>query len=399
MFRFNEEQEYAIQRAVNHIKFDNEQVLQISGDPGTGKTTVMHEIIRRIGIPLERVAPMAFVGQAAINMRIKGLYNAKTIHSWLYDCVEVPVYDELGRPVMDPVYNKPMKRIDFIPRDLRDIDYFIIDEGSTVPLHMKKDIESRGKKIIVMGDINQLPPVGDDPAYLTSGEIIRLTQIMRQAKGSEIITLSKYVLSGYIPTPGLYGNVLVIEKNDLTDQMMADAQMILCGKNKTRDAINDYYRKNILHLHTNLPMFGEKVICRKNNWSIEYDGISLANGLVGTVVRPPDVTRFDGKLFDIDFQPNYMNIVFPDLRCDYKYFVAPRGEKEFIKNSKYSRGEKFEFAYANTTHLTQGAQYSNGIYISEYLHKDIQNNLNYVGVTRFKNAMIYVVPSYKSKYF
>ena len=207
MIRFLPSQEVVIQEAVNHIKFGNEQILQISGDPGTGKTTIMLEIIKRIGIPLERIAPMAFIGQAAINMRYKGLWNAKTIHSWLYEVVEVPVYDEHGNIVMDPVFNKPMTRFDFFPRDLRNIDYFIIDEGSTVPWSMKKDIESRGKKIIVMGDLNQLPPVEDDPAYLTSGRILRLTEVMRQAQGSEIVKLAKFVLAGQIPSPGLYGNV------------------------------------------------------------------------------------------------------------------------------------------------------------------------------------------------
>lgn len=396
---FNKQQEYALQEAVKHIHGEtSEQVLQISGGPGTGKTTIMHEMIKRIGIPLERVAPMAFIGQAAINMRLKGLSTAKTIHSWLYDVIEVQVHDEYGRVVMDPVYNKPVTRPQFIPRDLRDIDYFIIDEGSTVPMSMKKDILSRGKKVIVVGDLNQLPPVGDEPAFLQSGRVIQLTEILRQAKGSNIIQLANFVLNGYTPSPGIYGNVLVIEREDLTDEMINTSQIILCGKNATRDELNNHIRTDILHYHTNLPMFGEKIICRKNNWAIEWDGISLANGLSGTVVRPADVTTFDGKIFSIDFQPNFTNIVFPNIRCDYEYFIAPRQQKEFLKSSKYSTGDKFEYAYAITTHLAQGAQYSNGIYISEFLNKNIQRNLNFTGVTRFKNFMIYVLPP-KRKFF
>lgn len=398
MIRFLPSQEVVIQEAVNHIKFGNEQILQISGDPGTGKTTIMLEIIKRIGIPLERIAPMAFIGQAAINMRYKGLWNAKTIHSWLYEVVEVPVYDEHGNIVMDPVFNKPMTRFDFFPRDLRNIDYFIIDEGSTVPWSMKKDIESRGKKIIVMGDLNQLPPVEDDPAYLTSGRILRLTEVMRQAQGSEIVKLAKFVLAGQIPSPGLYGNVLVIERDQLNDRMMLAAQTILCGKNKTRDQINDHMRR-LLGYHTNLPMVGEKIICRKNNWMIESDGISLANGLSGIVTAGPDIYKFDGKKFTIDFRPNFTEIIFPNVECDYKYFIAPREEKEFLKNSKYSIGNKFEYAYGTTTHLAQGAQYSNGIYISEFLNREIQARLNYTGVTRFKNYMIYVIPNMHPKYY
>ena len=397
---FNPGQEYALQEGVRHIHGNtSEQVLQISGGPGTGKTTIMHEMIRRIGIPIDRVAPMAFIGQAAINMRFKGLLNAKTIHSWLYDVVEVPVYDERGMVIMDPVYNKPVTRPEFIPRDLKDIDYFMIDEGSTVPMNMKQDILSRGKKIIVFGDLDQLPPVGDEPAFFRNGRVIKLTEIIRQAKGSEIIKLANFVLQGGIPSPGIYGNVLVIEPEDLTDEMIMASQIVLCGKNATRDSMNNHIRQDLLHYHTNLPAFGEKVICRKNNWTIERDGISLANGLAGSVIRPADVTRFDGKTFAIDFVPNFTNILFDDIKCDYEYFTAPRAQKEFLKNSKYSIGNKFEYAYTITTHLAQGAQYSNGIYISEYLNKDIQRNLNFTGVTRFKNYMIYVLPPRRSKFY
>ena len=161
MIHFSNEQEQVIQAAVNHIKNSSEQVFQIDGRPGTGKTEIIHEIVRRSGIPINRIAPMAFIGQAAIVMRTRGLTNARTIHSWLYEPVEEEITDEHGNPVMDPVFNKPMKRVIFIPRDLKDIDLFIIDEAYTVPKWMKKDIEFKGKKIIACGDANQLPPVED----------------------------------------------------------------------------------------------------------------------------------------------------------------------------------------------------------------------------------------------
>ena len=70
--------------------------------------------------------------------------------------------------------------------------------------------------------------------------------------------------------------------------------------------------------------------------------------------------------------------------------ISYKGRVE-IKNSPYSVGERFEFAYAITTHLSQGAQYPSGIYIHEYLGKDIQKNLDYTGVTRFKKFLIYVI--------
>ena len=72
MFAFNPEQERVITNAVNHIKNDNsgELVYQFSGKAGTGKTTVIKEIIRRIGIPSHRVAVMTYIGQASIVLKI-----------------------------------------------------------------------------------------------------------------------------------------------------------------------------------------------------------------------------------------------------------------------------------------------------------------------------------------
>lgn len=400
MIIFEPEQEDIIKQGVHHITHDGyKQVFQISGGPGTGKTEVINEILRRSRIPLNRVAPMAYIGQAAIVMRVRGMTTARTIHSWLYDYIEDIVTDEHGNPVLDPVYNKPITKLRPIPRDLDDIEVFIIDEGYTVPRYMRKDIESRGKKIIVCGDRNQLPPVDDEPAYLVDGEIHYLNKIMRQKQGSYIIYLSQLLLQGKEPPLGLHGNVLVIEEGDLTPEMIYNSQVVICGTNKTRDRYNDYIRHNILHKNTNLPSYGERVMCRKNNWSIEVNGINLTNGLTGTVINPANVYNFDGKSFTIDFQSDLLGLVFPNIKCDYKYFTTrDKMEKEYIKKSRYACGEMFEYAYAKTTHLCQGSQYYNGIYISEYLHRDIQRQLDFTAVTRFSNYMIYVVKK-RRKYF
>ena len=75
-----EEQKRVIDNAVRHIKYGDELVYQFAGWAGTGKTFTIKRIIERIGIPLSRVAVMTYIGQAAIVLRTKGLWNAKTIH-------------------------------------------------------------------------------------------------------------------------------------------------------------------------------------------------------------------------------------------------------------------------------------------------------------------------------
>lgn len=395
------EQNEIVKGAIHNVKHGSEQVYQFAGKAGTGKTHVLHQIIEGIGVPMNRVACMAYIGQAAIVMRTRGLWNAKTAHSWIYDPVLEPVLDEHGKQLIDPLYNTPVFKITFIPSDMEDIDYIIIDEARTLPLSMKKDIEDKGKPIIACGDQHQLPPVMDEPAYIRDDDtnIHYLTQIMRQGKGSAILHIADMVSEGIPLSAGLYDNVLVIEQKDLTPEMIKYAQIVICGKNKTRDYYNNYIRHDIIGCKTRLPQYGEKVICRKNNWNITVAGISLANGLVGTVVKPPDVSMFDGKTFTMSFKPDLLGAYFPDLKCDYAYFTAPREQKEYLKGSKYHPGEKFEYAYASTTHLCQGSQYDNGIYIEEFLNRDIQPNINYTAVTRFKKFLIYVIPNRRSYYY
>lgn len=396
---FTDEQERIIQGAINHIKSNevDEQVYQIAGSAGTGKTTVLREIIKRSEIPMSRIAVMTFIGQAAIILRSKGIYNARTIHSQLYVTEEDYVYQN-GQIVRDPVYDKPVTKMYFrLKKSLPDIDLMIIDEAWTVPKKMKKDIESFGIKIIASGDHKQLPPVGDEPAYLVDGEIHFLTQIMRQGKGSQILLLADYLNKGYRVSPGYYGEVLVIEDRDLTDEMIKYANIMICATNATRDTLNNHVRNDIFKLNQRLPAYGEKIICRKNNWNIEVNGISLANGLIGSVINeisPLDIDR-KKKQFKVDFKPDMFNGVFRDLDCDYEYFIADSNARKFLKNNPYSKASKFEYAYAITTHLSQGAQYPSGIYFKEYFRKDIQSNLDYTGITRFSDFVIMVLPSRK----
>lgn len=393
---YNTGQEQAIQAGVNHIKRGTQQVLQISGKPGTGKTEVIKEIIRRANIPLNRVAPMAYIGQAASVMRTRGLYNAKTCHSWLYELKEVELVDENGKPIMDTTFNKPQMKLKFVPKPLEDIDLIIIDEGGTIPFKMKNEIERRGIPIIVFGDINQLPPIKDHPAYFVDGKILYLTEIMRQKRNSGIIYLAERILNNQPISCGMYGDVLVIERKDLTDLMIERSSIVLCGTNKTRDYMNDHIRREMNGICTKTPLPGEKIICRKNNWNIEIDGISLTNGLIGQVISDVSVENYDGEKFYIDFKPDLLNSCYRKLGCNYKYFNGTHEEKLLYRMDPYLQGELFEPAYCITTHLSQGGQFWNGIYIQEYLNKDIQKNLNYTGLTRFVNQCIYVLPNKKT---
>lgn len=398
----NPGQERVAQDAVNFFKYSSDQVFQMCGGPGTGKSLTMNEIknrlIREKLINESEIVAMAYTGQAAIVMRNKGFPNARSIHSTLYTPTNIAQISRNGNILMNTKYNAPVMDIGFVPKPyLEGKKIMFIDEGRMVPLLMKRTIESYGIKIIVAGDPGQLGPIDDEPAYLVDGKIHYLTQIMRQAENSGIVYLANRALAGLPIQKGFYGNALVIDTNDITDEMIKYSDVIICGRNKTRDIYNEKVRRNILKINTDIPIYGERVICRQNNWNIEIGGISLANGLTGTCISMPNMSSFDGNMFTMDFLPDMLNEPFMNLVCDYRYYMAPSELKNEIKNDKYHNyGNKFDLAYALTTHLSQGAEYSCGMYIEEKLGDGRESrNLNNTGITRFRNAAIYVIPAKK----
>ena len=393
MIQLNPGQENIVNKAVSFYKNSSEQVFQFTGPPGTGKSVVLFEILKRLNLPMHQVAPMAFTGSAAIVMRLKGLTNARTIHSWLYEPVESPMRDKFGNVVMDNYLNRPIMTIRFVPKDLSGIKLIIFDEGWTVPRSMRKHILNVGAKIIVAGDPDQLPPVADEPAFFTTGTVHRLTQIMRQAEGSPIVYLANRAIKGLPIHTGNYGNVLVITEDELNDYMLRSSPVLLCGKNATRDKYNEYIRRSVYGYKGDLPCTGEKVICRKNNWAIDVGGISLTNGLTGVILNRPDVSGFtkNGKSFRIDFMPDIsMDTIFKDVLVDYKYLNASKERRDVIKQNGYYEDNLFEFGYTQTVHLAQGSQWKCGIYMEEYIRPEMNTHLNYTALTRFSDMCIYV---------
>lgn len=386
-------QQKIVDEAVNWFYNSPEQIFQFAGNPGTGKSVVMNAILQSINLKDDEVAPMAYIGAAAINMRLKGMKNAKTIHSWIYEPVETPIMDRNGNIVYNQYFNRPEVRMTFRQKSLPEIELFAIDEGGTVPLKMRNDILRSGKKVLVAGDLDQLPPVSDTPAFLTDGRVYVLDEIMRQAKNSAIIYLCQRAKRGLPIHTGVYGNeVIVMEEKDfdiIAPQVFKTAGVVLCGKNETRTKYTDIIRHQILGKTSILPDMGEKVICRKNDWRMSSGGINLTNGLCGRVMNQPDVSSFDGKCFKINFMPDLNPVPFIDVPVDYEFFTADSARRKDMKAFNYCNGEAFEFGYVQTVHLAQGSQWRTGVYFEEFLPSN-NNQLHYTALSRFQSKCIYV---------
>lgn len=335
---------------------------EISGAAGTGKTTLVKYILENEGIDIKEVLFVAYVGKATLPLEKNGL-NAKTIHSAICDMEIVYDRDENGKiitgendkPILRPVF----KRKPSLPSWVKAV---VVDEGSMVPDWMCDWLISYGIPLIILGDLNQLEPVFGTSLFLKNPDAI-LTEIMRQAKGSPIIELADKVLHGKMILPGKYGDNdevnIITEQNEFTiDYKSAD--IMICAKNKTRKILNEFYRNVIYGRFGKYPIVGDRLICRKNNWTISNsDGVHLVNGMIG-YVKDVHLEKMTSGIMRIDFQPEDFDGCFYDIDMDKKLFNKMDALEEDVMISKsFSNYDIFEYGYCITCHLSQGSQYGN----------------------------------------
>lgn len=399
MIQLNKDQENVISKAVEWYNNSSEQVFQYSGAAGTGKSVVLNAIIERLGLKPNEVAPVSYTGAAALVMRNKGLLSAKTIHSTIYEAVEVPMIDANGNIIMNTYLNKPRMTLQYIKRStLPGIKIILVDEASMVPTSIAKDLESFGIKIIACGDLNQLPPVGGNSAYLTKGKVHYLREIMRQAQNSGIVHLANLVLQGKPISAGVYGNAIVLDHYD-KDYMdiIKSKDMVLCASNALRDEINLKCRKELFGIAdlNKDPVHGEKLICRRNMWRVISDETPLVNGLIGTVGNFPDVGSVGngGETLNIDLVTPYTT--FKNLPMDRDYFKTRDTKKRDMLRKETYKGSyaKMELANAITVHLSQGSQFRSGAFIDDGTRFGSADNIKrliYTAITRFSDEFIYV---------
>ena len=168
----------------------------ITGGPGVGKTTTTKAIAdawREAGVPFALCAP---TGRAAKRLKEATGQDASTIHRLLG-------YDPVKKGFLhDETCKLPISAI-------------LCDEGSMIDCALMKSLFSalhNDVQIVLVGDADQLPPVGPGAPFrdlcegLPDGAVHRLTQVFRQAQGSRIVMGSRQILAGQAPTPSPSGS-------------------------------------------------------------------------------------------------------------------------------------------------------------------------------------------------
>jgi ATP-dependent exoDNAse (exonuclease V) alpha subunit len=373
MTTWSPQQDAALQAVSRWLKDPKgAQVFRLFGYAGTGKTTLAKEMAA--GVEGD-VLYACFTGKAALVLQKKGCAGASTIHSLIYKAKEDPATG-ITKFVLNP--DSPAAHASLL----------IIDEVSMVGQDLAEDLLSYGKRILVLGDPAQLPPVKGEGYFIDAKPDVMLTEVHRQAVDNPIIRLSMDVREGRGLQVGAYGSSQVIQRRAIDKahmgEMVVGADQLLCGLNKTRQAFNArlreiHGRKGTVAQHH--PVVGERLVCLKNARS---QGL-LNGGLweATQVNAEGNVVNIQARSLDDDALPHV------DVRVREEFFT---GTEKSVPWQELRYFEQFTFGYALTVHKSQGSQWDNVLLFDEsFAFRDDYAKHLYTGITRAAEKVTVVV--------
>lgn len=392
----NRMQQVGFDRAKKWWLDGNEQVFKIAGYAGTGKTYLSAVIAEELAG--ERIAFCAFTGKAALVMRQRGM-AATTIHSLIYNMETRMVPHNNGfKRKMVPVLKE---RLDPKP------SIILVDESSMVNETIMKDLLSFDIPVIAVGDPFQLPPVGSKDSDLLQNPNVVLDEIMRQDEGSAIVYLAEKIRKG-IPlnenesAPGCIWQMSKRTVDDDTENIFKWADQIIAGRNATVHKVNQMAREYLGFTDT-LPMVGDKIICKRNDWGTILFGdkihTALVNGLIGycTAIHETEILdRVPWKDDPVRTVEHSLNLrpTFED-KAEFKDIIFdPDSFYENKENRQYMKKMVFQFAYCITCHAAQGSEWDN-IILYDDSWPDANDPLfqarwRYTGVTRAAKRLVWL---------
>lgn len=378
-------------------------LLIITGGPGTGKTTTINTLISYFeseGLQILLAAP---TGRATKRMTEATGVEAKTVHRLL----EISGLSEesgavggFGRNAQNPL----------------EADVIIIDEMSMVDaylMHALLDAVTVGTRLIMVGDMNQLPSVGPGSVLkdmIQSGciPVVSLTRIFRQAQESDIVVNAHKINRG---EPVLLDNksrdFFFLKRDDANviisiviqlvrdkipryvNAKMYDIQVLtpmrkgLLGVERLNKILQEYlnppdHTKTEQEQNGVLFREGDKVMQVKNNYQLEWEirgryGIPMEKGL--------GIFNGDmGIIREINKQTERVTVEFDEQR---------------MVEYPYSGLEELELAYAVTIHKSQGSEYPAVVIPLLSGPKMLMTrNLLYTAVTRAKQCVTLVGDPY-----
>lgn len=349
----------------------SEQVFRLFGYAGTGKTTLAKHLAEDAG----KVLFGAFTGKAAYVLRRKGCSEATTIHKLIYQpkdrgrqhlleleeelaealrqgVVDVRRASELRAEIVQEKEN--LKRPLFVlnpDSPVREADLLVVDECSMVDEHMGRDLLSFGRKVLVLGDPAQLPPVAGTGFFINARPDMLLTEIHRQARENPIIRLATAVREGHDPVLGQYGDSVVMDWADVTEKEATEADQILVGTNRLRQGTNRRMRE-LQGRQGSLPEEGDRLVCLRNDHKV-----GLLNGAIWTVKTVFPKSKDDRVNLEVTPEEGGEPI---EVEAHTSHFLGRE-----LPFRERRQAQEFDYGYALTVHKAQGSQWCNVLIFDE----------------------------------
>lgn len=343
-----QEQEHIVKSVLRDV--DNKiRIITVGGFAGTGKTTVAQKVYEE----LPNFAVCAFTGKAANVLRKKGVADAGTIHSLIYEAIR-----------------QPDGSVYFRLKDNVPCEGFLVDEGSMVSQDLFDDLCSFRKPIVLFGDHGQLEPVGSK-ANLMQRPMYRLETVHRYA--GELAHFAEWVRLG--KTPGSFksnGSVTILKPYHLTTKHLLSADQVICAFNKTRVQTNAKIRAALGYEGTLVPE--EKVMCLKNN-----SLLGIFNGMQGNVRH-----LYKDKNM-MDFTSN--ELTYFALKYAKDVFGKEKPDLELLDLRQVN---PFDYAYCVTAHKSQGDEWGHVLVIEQRCKHWEHKRWAYTAASRAKEKITWV---------
>ena len=391
------DRDYAPEQVQAIIESCRSNVLILTGGPGTGKTTTVNGIIHMLKKHgMDAILCAAPTGKASKRMKETTGEKAQTIHRTLEVKSEGAYGFKFGKNEKTPLEG----------------DAIIIDESSMIDMELMASVLKaipEGMKLILVGDIDQLPSVGCGNVLHEMIDsdvvpIVRLKTIFRQAAESQIIKNAHLINEGVVPSfknnrngDYFFMDVDGMEQERIRDYIVtyvcdnlpryynvgADEIQVLAPMKKGPTGVwelNDYIQnrinppsatKQIIPCNDHLLRVGDKVMYTCN----DYDK-KIFNGDVGKIVS---ICLTQNEADDAD-EDN------ADESAKRGFVVDFDGNRVHFDLSK---AQDFILAYATTIHKSQGSEYDIVVMpLTTANYIMLQRNLLYTAVTRAKKVFV-----------
>ncbi|MEZ5018787.1 MAG: AAA family ATPase [Bacteroidales bacterium] len=408
----------------------NDVIFLMTGYAGTGKTSLIASLVSTLTTLRQKSVLLAPTGRAAKVLRSYSGKEAYTIHRKIYR--QKSATDGVGKFVLD--------------RNLHKETFFIVDEASMIP-----DDSSEGSmfgsgrlledlleyvytgtncKLILVGDVAQLPPVGSVVSPALDVNVLRntgfaldtfeLRQVIRQSEGSGILmnatavrqqvndgdlSIPELVLDGYSDIERLGGSDLIERLAESYDRCGTDGAIVVVNSNNLANRYNQGIRNRVFFREEEIST-GDIIMVVKNNyyWLKDDENASfIANGDIAEVRRIRKFEEMYGMRFaemtlwfrdtelEIDakvmldtlmlgtpsLSPEKSRELYFAVLADHPGIRSKRKQYEAVRDDPYYNALQIKFAYAVTCHKSQGGQWER-VFIDQGMFNRQEPTIDYL---------------------